>query len=288
MFIIKLEPDGHVSPVKLRDHGPPKCNVHWNISDYRAPDNEETLAVTTKSHTGPSASSSSVLPSSKTTPATLQPRLLQSYIWENNSCYFDVGLELWFRAYAQCSLESQQEFLNTFHPRSTLYKIFHHYQCRYSWIQSTSSIDVRSMFELVQSQVRDAIVSKYALYTNGEWGCPSIWMKCLLSVCIVFYIQSDLSNRFCRMKPLSSKTKSCLPYDTYLIGSVRLDMSLIHMHTTGINWTAALLIFSKFFHKEAPKFHLQNMSSTSYLARMVQQLLDTKSGTTPSISSFAM
>ena len=66
-----------------------------------------------------------------------QLRRLQSYQWANNSCFIDVGLELWFQSFLSWTAKEQALILydSAMH-NAPLYSIFLHFKQRAGWIIS--------------------------------------------------------------------------------------------------------------------------------------------------------
>lgn len=115
-------------------------------------------------------------------------RSLQSYIWNNMSCYHDVGEELWFRAFSRWSADKRTYFLTllatTFKERTgqrkdpLIYGMFYHFQSRIKWILLKSKDTAASeSFKHAQNKVRDAICRRWELVPPGHPGCAITWLN---------------------------------------------------------------------------------------------------------------
>lgn len=117
-------------------------------------------------------------------------RLLQSYPWlEPNSCFFDNGLEHWFRIWLLWDQNTRKMFLKQLPSDSILAAIFYHYERRREWIYGYSGNQSMraglNELELAQRVVRHAIFSKWQLYGRpGEYGCCRTWLTHAITVCI--------------------------------------------------------------------------------------------------------
>ena len=122
--------EGHLNtPKAMRTNPCPKHHVHWDENDGRAPDTESALAKNV-GQGSVSLSQSIVSGDLASVQSSLIPksRLMRSYIWDNNSCFFDGGLELWFRMFHRSSGVERKEMLATLPPGTPLQQIFSHYQ----------------------------------------------------------------------------------------------------------------------------------------------------------------
>lgn len=115
-------------------------------------------------------------------------RSLQSYIWNNMSCYHDVGEELWFRAFSRWSADKRTYFLTllatTFKERSgqrkdpLIYGMFYHFQSRIKWILLRSKDTAApESFKHAQNKVRDVICRRWELVPPGHPGCAITWLN---------------------------------------------------------------------------------------------------------------
>ncbi|KAJ7259066.1 hypothetical protein C8J57DRAFT_1234055 [Mycena rebaudengoi] len=107
-----------------------------------------------------------------------QPPLILT--WDApNSCFFDNGMEIWFRAFSRWTGDEQAAFLISLPPASALADFFYHFQCRLRWITSASPAMIDGDRELGLGQVK----ARYAIFTGwqlcehpGSYGCPTMWM----------------------------------------------------------------------------------------------------------------
>ncbi|KAI0761214.1 hypothetical protein BC629DRAFT_1597356 [Irpex lacteus] len=156
--------DGYATAsTRIETKRPPR-NVHFYENDGRAPDTVERLQATEASTSGTgkrrargsnrsSGTKKQTVPTppknkatalkaeddsrslSLVDPSRAQLRRLQSYQWANNSCFIDVGLELWFEAYSRWTTEEQLSFLrDQAMLGSPLHSICLNFKNRASWI----------------------------------------------------------------------------------------------------------------------------------------------------------
>ncbi|KAH7908558.1 hypothetical protein BJ138DRAFT_1205112, partial [Hygrophoropsis aurantiaca] len=107
---------------------------------------------------------------------------LQSYTWSApNSCFFDTGLELWFRAFAAWSTTEQDEFLESVPSKSAIAGIFYHYRRRIRILHKENAGSMHTLaleLGLCQEVMRNVIFSKWQLYSDaGEYGCAVTWLQ---------------------------------------------------------------------------------------------------------------
>ncbi|KAJ7476494.1 hypothetical protein FB451DRAFT_1557372 [Mycena latifolia] len=178
---------GHFNAGEVRDRRPSRPRT-WEENDGRAPDTVGALAAASTQPETPETARPSGTPLVPPTPPPAPPpaaityssKLLKSYQWDPpNSCFFDNGLELWFRAFSRWSDEEQAEFLTSLPPKSSLASFFFHFQRRLRWIASTSGTDIQGDRELGlgQSVARHAIFNRWQLYPNkDDYGCATTWI----------------------------------------------------------------------------------------------------------------
>lgn len=148
-----------------------------NFNDGRAPDTSDTLL-----------SEPSKPPKETVIPlmGSLTARELQSYRWEDNSCFFDVGLEIWYRAYLLWPREVRTSLTSTPPDNSVFASILAHYQTRIRWSSAGTSrpskAAVEKEFGPIQKLVRDAIADKWKLSNVGDYGCAISWMNRTIQV----------------------------------------------------------------------------------------------------------
>ncbi|PPQ81362.1 hypothetical protein CVT26_014503 [Gymnopilus dilepis] len=102
---------------------------------------------------------------------------LQSYQWDNNSCFIDNGLELWFRAFSQWPFDSQSEFLRKVPTESFLGCLFFHYDRRLKQISREVSLEtlVRNL-SLMQTLTRHYVCEVWKVHLLGDYGCSKTWL----------------------------------------------------------------------------------------------------------------
>jgi hypothetical protein len=115
---------------------------------------------------------------------------LISYKWTGgNSCFFDVGLALWFEAYRRWPPSIQQNLLKSIPTDTVLSSIFNHYDRRIKWLATGRGGLTEGRRELLlgQEMTRHGIFNRLKLYTHaGEFGCARHWQNCVVSVGIVY------------------------------------------------------------------------------------------------------
>jgi len=175
-----IDTDGHFTP-SLPRQTPRKKNKPFTENDGRAPDTLQALELTKASFRKQEFISTSTPPP----PSSISKRSLQSYKWEGgNSCFFDNGLELWFRAFSHWDKETQATFFNILPVNSILASIFYSYQRRLHWITDPSSNEREGLriLGMCQSVVRYAIFDTWCLYHHGEYGCAVTWLQHAIEV----------------------------------------------------------------------------------------------------------
>ncbi|KAJ7702772.1 hypothetical protein B0H17DRAFT_1127713 [Mycena rosella] len=183
----KQDAKGHFNAREVRNRRPQKPPV-WEENDGRAPDTVATLAAV-DALTDIVGSSPPSEPPQIPPPAVIAypPRLLKSYQWDApNSCFFDTGLELWFRSFARWPQIEQAVFLAVLPPNSALATIFRHFERRLKWIATSSAADIKGVRELslAQSNVRHAIFNRWKLYKHkDDYGCATTWLHHAIRDC---------------------------------------------------------------------------------------------------------
>ncbi|KAJ7580081.1 hypothetical protein C8J56DRAFT_795609 [Mycena floridula] len=110
-----------------------------------------------------------------------QKRLLRSYAWQApNSCFFDTGLELWFRAYMMMTKGSQSAMADLLTNDTVMRAIFRSFKTRSQWIETVdekTSDDYNQSLSTIQELVRKAIFGKWKLYEKrNSYGDNFTWM----------------------------------------------------------------------------------------------------------------
>ncbi|KAJ6569381.1 hypothetical protein B0H19DRAFT_1066129 [Mycena capillaripes] len=171
--------DGHFDAVDPKDRKPRKARV-FESNDGRAPDTIAALAAADSAF----VFGASTLPTALLTHLPAAPfsvshssQLLKSYKWDSpNSCFFDNGMEIWFRAFSRWSTVEQAKFLTSLPPNSALADFFYHFQRRLRWLASPSPADVAGGRELGlgQAKARHAIFTRWGLYQNPKYFTTAI------------------------------------------------------------------------------------------------------------------
>lgn len=165
--------DGHFSPTKPRNHRVTK-KPDWEENDGRAPDTADRLKKINPNFPKlPAVHATSPLDQAK------RGKQLSSYPWDApNSCFFDTGMELWFRCYSLWSTAAREDFLRTLTPNSALATVFHHFSRRLKCIEDPKKLQTQLQQELSfgQTLTRNLIFEKFELHTPGEYACPTSWL----------------------------------------------------------------------------------------------------------------
>ncbi|KAJ6539989.1 hypothetical protein DFH09DRAFT_1089993 [Mycena vulgaris] len=150
----------------------------WDENDGRAPDTVAALAAAATNQPPPPPPEPPSIP--PPTAVIYSPRQLKSYPWDRpNSCFFDNGLELWFRSFSKWSGAEQAGFLGSLPPNSALTTFFFHFQQRLKWIATPSATDIQGtrVLSLGQSHARHLIFNRWQLYKNkDDYGCATTWL----------------------------------------------------------------------------------------------------------------
>jgi hypothetical protein len=111
---------------------------------------------------------------------------LISYKWSSgNSCFFDVGLAIWFEAYRRCPPPIRRSFPTLLPMDSVLSSIFYHYERPIKWLATDrKELSVgRRELSLGQELARHGIFDRLKLYEHGgAYGCSRTWMFRVVNV----------------------------------------------------------------------------------------------------------
>ncbi|KAF9555016.1 hypothetical protein CPC08DRAFT_766248 [Agrocybe pediades] len=155
--------DGHFNPPAPRDSRP-KTKKQFDENDGRAPDTVEMLH-----------------PKGIQDQKTVNDNIYQSYIWQSpNSCFFDNGMELWYRAYVLWSEEDKKTFQKGAQPKeSYLAKFISHCEQRLKHSHKpTSTAQAVKELTKMQKLTRECIFKKWKLYkTASAYGCAMTWLS---------------------------------------------------------------------------------------------------------------
>jgi hypothetical protein len=114
---------------------------------------------------------------------------LISYRWSGgNSCFFDVGLALWFESFKRWDSQRRDAFLTSLEPDTILLPIFNHFERRIKWLEGDPRRIAEGRQELMlgQQEARHAIFDRLDLYESaGAYGCSRTWLMraVVVSVC---------------------------------------------------------------------------------------------------------
>ncbi|KAF8185359.1 hypothetical protein K438DRAFT_1766002 [Mycena galopus ATCC 62051] len=166
---------GHFDASDIRNRRPEKPRT-WHENDGRAPDTLAALAALDRESMDAPHSVPTLPVTAPNQQTAYSSHMLQSYPWSApNSCFFDTGLELWFRVWTRWSSQERIAFLSSLPPSSALATFFYHFDRRLKWINERgTSIDGDRILGLGQSLARHAIFNKWKLYKNkGDYGCAT-------------------------------------------------------------------------------------------------------------------
>ncbi|KAF8142672.1 hypothetical protein K438DRAFT_1784474 [Mycena galopus ATCC 62051] len=187
----------------------PKSRIKWHENDGRAPDTRARLAVVEKLEAefmARNASStdegrwltcnSAPAPPNSTPPTTL---MLQSYVWNANSCFIDAPMEAYFRAFITMSAAVRADFLRRIRaeaPKTGLRDVIEHFSLRGTRsgaiVASTPSTSTKrpQKPKLSQKQLVDALLAgqlnvkrlmqtkwEVVEYTYGRASCSRTWLN---------------------------------------------------------------------------------------------------------------
>ncbi|KAJ7759113.1 hypothetical protein B0H16DRAFT_1313548 [Mycena metata] len=180
IFLHVREMEKKFEAIKGGDRRPTRARI-WDQNDGRAPDTIAALAaadgIATGDTNGPEPAFTAVPSASAAFPA----HLLRSYKWDApNSCFFDNGMEIWFRAFCRWSTSEQNEFLGMLPHNTSLADFFFHFQRRLKWMENPSATDIAGTRELDlgQGKARHAIFRRMQLYANPNvYAAAVTWMK---------------------------------------------------------------------------------------------------------------
>ena len=121
-------------------------------------------------------------------------RSLQSYIWADNSCFYDTTLELMFRAFVLWPPTMRQEFMEylgqEFRDCSVLLcTIFWHYHNRLRWILGNSrDIQPDVTFSVVHFAVQQVLRDEWKLIEANGYASAISWFPRAIEVMFPFYV----------------------------------------------------------------------------------------------------
>jgi hypothetical protein len=170
----------------MNDGRPPDTSVA--LKAYDAADTKLHLKKTKKVTFAMPSDSFPGSKSQSTPPSQQQPHIneLILYQWSGgNSCFFDVGLALWFEAYRQWPSQTRKMFLKSIPAATVVSSIFHHYERRIKWLATGRGgiLAGRRELSLGQEVARHGIFSQLKLYEyDGAYGCSRHWMARVISV----------------------------------------------------------------------------------------------------------
>lgn len=117
---------------------------------------------------------------------------LISYSWSGgNSCFFDVGLALWFESFKRCDQQCRHAFLASLELDSVLSSIFTHFERRIKWLERDSGGLAEGRRELVSGQraARRGIFDRLNLYESaGAYGCARTWLVSAVAVSLELFV----------------------------------------------------------------------------------------------------
>ncbi len=124
-------------------------------------------------------------------PSPLFQRSLQSYLWADNSCFHDTGMELLFRAFARWSPEDRRVFVKEIlsvelkDSPAVICRLYHHYEARLKWILSSSKdVTPRATFKIIHDVIHAAVRNQWHLTGANGYGCAYSWVHRMITVCI--------------------------------------------------------------------------------------------------------
>lgn len=165
--------DGHFQPPMVREYRKP-ARKGFDPNDGRAPDTLATLH--------PNGLRDSIIDST---------HFVQGYQWDSpNSCFFDNGLETWFRAVLLWTDEALTEFQKIVPHKSFLGTVFFHYKRRLKSLQGpTTPLKVVQDLALMQGLTRDYIFNKWKIYKNADhFGCCREWLDFAIQVGFIIHL----------------------------------------------------------------------------------------------------
>jgi hypothetical protein len=128
------------------------------------------------------------------------PQALISYEWSGgNSCFFDVGLALWFEAFSRWPQGVCEALLKSLPSDTVLASVFNHFERCNKWLATGKGdlVNRRRELSLGQGMARRGIFEQLNLYeTAGSYGCSRTWLRCGVMVryhCVVVFFTTLIS-----------------------------------------------------------------------------------------------
>lgn len=192
--VYRVPTDGHCAVTEPRGRKYRKSAPKWDANDGRPPDTVEALAVVDKELQNKSKKKASKKKSTsrkEPTTASLQPAIvvsplltpqaLISYEWSGgNSCFFDVGLALWFEAFSRWPQHVREALLKSLPSDTVLASVFNHFERRNKWLATGKGdlVNGRRELGLGQGMARHGIFEQLNLYeTADSYGCSRTWLR---------------------------------------------------------------------------------------------------------------
>jgi hypothetical protein len=171
--VYQVPTDGHCAVTEPRGRKYRKSAPKWDANDGRPPDTVEALAVVDKELQNKSP--------------LLTPQALISYEWSGgNSCFFDVGLALWFEAFSRWPQHVREALLKSLPSDTVLASVFNHFERRNKWLATGKGdlVNGRRELGLGQGMARHGIFEQLNLYeTADSYGCSRTWLRRGVMVC---------------------------------------------------------------------------------------------------------
>lgn len=110
---------------------------------------------------------------------------LQSYQWSSpNSCFWDHGQELLYRAFLLWPLDTRQQIKTALSSESLLCSMIYHFERRTKKASGIASNYHREL-SMAQTSLRHAIFDKWKLHNVGEFGAADYWIHHAIMVCVL-------------------------------------------------------------------------------------------------------
>ncbi|CAL1699121.1 unnamed protein product [Somion occarium] len=173
--------EGHFLSQAPRSHTTNLPRKEFALNDGRAPDTAEALHKEEQIFTPTPAVLPSLAIFNGIFPPSLQSRSMQGYQWYQNSCFIDVGLEVWFRSFIHWSNTTQEALLDALPTSPLISRIFNDFHQRLLWIQKLRSkgseeADGLRILSGTQAFARNSIYSIWKLYPENSPGDTVEWM----------------------------------------------------------------------------------------------------------------
>ncbi|TFK34948.1 hypothetical protein BDQ12DRAFT_612575, partial [Crucibulum laeve] len=249
--------DGHCKPGPMHETQKPLKPKVLHENDGRAPDTNDALLKKTELAMKKVSFSTMMEPILLTTSMS---NFFHSYSWERpNSCFFDHGQELLYRAFSLCDSGLRDSMKKSLSSKSFLSSMLHHFERRMRKLDGTS-LEYKQELQMAQTNLQYYIFDKWKLANHGEYGNADYWIHHAITDC---------------NPPASIQSHFCLQHHLHWCCSAE------HSFTEDMPFEPVISKFH-FNDVEIPRNNYgESCTVTDYFTRFIPRALGGQSGTIP-------